>query len=185
MAVTVSDEIHARDMAGIRFGVTVAPEASADRWKDKVRAIEDSPFDVLLVNDHLSGFRFAPMLALSAAAEITTRLRLGTIVLANDYRHPALLAKEAATLDLLSDGRLELGLGRGGCVRTTTRPAFRSTLRRSALPGSAKPSTFCVEPGVENRSPIRGSTSRSPTSTLTPDRYRNRTHPYTWAAEVR
>ena len=113
MVVTVSDEIHARDMPGIRFGVTVAPETSANRWKDKVRAIEDSPFDVLLVNDHLSGFRFAPMLALSAAAEITSRLRLGTIVLANDYRHPALLAKEAATLDLLSDGRLELGLGAG------------------------------------------------------------------------
>lgn len=96
-----------------RFGVTVAPEPSAQAWRDKVRALEDSPFDVLLVNDHLSGLRFAPMLALSIAAEITTRIRLGTIVLANDYRHPAILAKEAATLDVLSEGRLELGLGTG------------------------------------------------------------------------
>ncbi len=53
------------------------------------------------------------MIALAAAAEHSTRLRLGTVVLANDYRHPAILAKEAATLDLLSEGRLELGIGAG------------------------------------------------------------------------
>jgi probable F420-dependent oxidoreductase len=98
---------------GVRFGVTIAPEQSPKLWRDKVRAFEDSPFDVLLVNDHLSGLRYAPMLALAAAAQLTSRIRLGTIVLANDYRRPALLAKEAATLDLLSDGRLELGLGTG------------------------------------------------------------------------
>ncbi|MEU6379393.1 TIGR03621 family F420-dependent LLM class oxidoreductase [Streptomyces sp. NPDC046909] len=97
----------------IRFGVTVAPDASAAAWRDKVRALEDSPVDVLLVNDHLTGLRYAPMTALAAAAALTTRLRLGTLVLANDYRHPAILAKEAATVDLLSDGRLELGIGAG------------------------------------------------------------------------
>lgn len=97
----------------IRFGVTLAPDLSPAVWRDKVRAFEDSPVDVLLVNDHLTGLRYAPMVALAAAAEHSTRLRLGTVVLANDYRHPAILAKEAATLDLLSEGRLELGIGAG------------------------------------------------------------------------
>src|SRR4051794_6826621 len=100
-------------MGVLRFGVTLTPDRSAKAWRERVRALEDSPVDVLLVNDHLSGLRFAPMLALTAAAQLTTRLRLGTLVLANDYRHPAILAKEAATLDVLSDGRLELGLGSG------------------------------------------------------------------------
>ena len=98
---------------GVRFGVTVAPGPSATKWRDRVRALDDSPFDVLLVNDHLSGLRFAPIAALTAASELTSRLRLGTLVLANDYRHPAILAKEVATLDLLSGGRLELGIGTG------------------------------------------------------------------------
>ena len=55
----------------------------------------------------------APLIALASAAALTTRLRLGTMVLAVDYRHPVMLAKEAATLDLVSGGRLELGLGAG------------------------------------------------------------------------
>ena len=97
----------------VRFGVTVAPDLSPAVWRDKVRALDDSPVDVLLVNDHLTGLRYAPMVALAAAAEHSTRLRLGTVVLANDYRHPTILAKEAATLDLLSEGRLELGIGAG------------------------------------------------------------------------
>lgn len=97
----------------LRFGVSVAPDPSSKAWREKIRAFEDSPVDVLLVNDHLTGLRYAPMVALAAAAELTTRVRLGTVVLGNDYRHPAILAKEAATLDLLSEGRLELGLGAG------------------------------------------------------------------------
>jgi probable F420-dependent oxidoreductase len=59
------------------------------------------------------GHQLAPLIALSAAAGATSTLRVGTLVLANDYRHPVLLAKEAATLDVLSGGRLELGLGAG------------------------------------------------------------------------
>jgi alkanesulfonate monooxygenase SsuD/methylene tetrahydromethanopterin reductase-like flavin-dependent oxidoreductase (luciferase family) len=51
------------------------------------------------------GHQFAPLVALAAAAAVTTTLRIGALVLANDYRHPVLLAKEAATLDVLSDGR--------------------------------------------------------------------------------
>jgi probable F420-dependent oxidoreductase len=70
-----------------------------------------------LLRDHFVGEPFghqlAPLIALTAAATATTTLRVGTLVLANDYRHPVMLAKEAATLDVFSGGRLELGLGAG------------------------------------------------------------------------
>jgi probable F420-dependent oxidoreductase len=70
-----------------------------------------------LLRDHFIrepfGDQLAPMVALMAAAAATTRLRVGSLVLDNDYRHPVLLAKEVATLDLLSEGRFELGLGAG------------------------------------------------------------------------
>ena len=62
--------------------------------------------------DHF-GEQWAPLVALTVAAEATTTLKVGTLVLDNDYRHPVVLAKEAATVDLLSEGRLELGLGAG------------------------------------------------------------------------
>ena len=62
--------------------------------------------------DHL-GRQLSPIGALAAAAAVTTRLRIGSFVYANDYRHPLLLAREAATLDHLSGGRLELGIGAG------------------------------------------------------------------------
>ncbi len=66
----------------------------------------------MLVPDHL-GRQLSPIAALSAAAAVTTSLRIGGFVFANDFRHPLILAREAATLDLLSGGRLELGLGAG------------------------------------------------------------------------
>jgi probable F420-dependent oxidoreductase len=69
-------------------------------------------YDVLLVADHLTD-SLAPMPALMAAADATSTLKVGSFVLANDFRHPALVAREAATVDLLTDGRFELGLGAG------------------------------------------------------------------------
>ena len=65
-----------------RFGVTASPTRTAKEWRDKVRRIEDLGFDVLLLNDHLTGTRFAPLVALAAAAEATTRVRLSILVLA-------------------------------------------------------------------------------------------------------
>jgi len=76
------------------------------------RRAEDAGVDVLTVADHLDD-ELAPIAALMAAADATTTLRVGTLVFANDYRHPAILAKEAATIDRLSGGRLEFGLGAG------------------------------------------------------------------------
>jgi probable F420-dependent oxidoreductase len=86
---------------------------SGKAWAEKARRLEDTGFDALLVPDHLVGPRFAPVAAMTAAACATTRLTVGTLVFANDFRHPAILAKEAATIDVLSGGRLELGLGTG------------------------------------------------------------------------
>jgi probable F420-dependent oxidoreductase len=75
----------------------------------------------LLIRDHFIsdpfGDQFAPVAALMAAADATTTLHVGNLVLDNDYRHPVILAKEAATLDLLSNGRFELGLGAGWAKR--------------------------------------------------------------------
>jgi probable F420-dependent oxidoreductase len=86
---------------------------SGKEWAAKARRLEDAGFSALLVPDHLVGPRFAPVAALTAAACATTRLNVGTLVFANDFRHPAVLAKEATTIDVLSGGRLELGIGTG------------------------------------------------------------------------
>ena len=94
-----------------RFGV-MNFGSSLDEWHDFARRAEDFGFSTLVVSDRF-GKQLAPLPALMSAAAVTSRIRLGTIVLDNDFRHPALLAKEAATIDLLSDGRLELGIGAG------------------------------------------------------------------------
>jgi probable F420-dependent oxidoreductase len=95
-----------------RFGVMAHPMTSLHAWQEQARRIETLGFDTLLIWDHFDT-QLAPIPALVAAATATTTLRLGTQVLANDFRHPALLAREAATVDLLSGGRLELGIGAG------------------------------------------------------------------------
>lgn len=96
-----------------RFGVNVGYAASRSEWAAKARKIEELGYDVLTIPDHLVDLILAPIPALIAAAEATKRLRVGTNVLNNDLRHPVLLAREAATVDLLTDGRLQLGLGAG------------------------------------------------------------------------
>ncbi|GAA2398519.1 LLM class F420-dependent oxidoreductase [Actinomadura vinacea] len=100
-------------MRTFRFGAVVRLAGTRREWVGKARRLEGSGFDVMLVPDHIVGPRFGPVAAMMAAADATTRLRVGTMVFANDFRHPVLLAKEAATLDVLSEGRLELGIGTG------------------------------------------------------------------------
>jgi probable F420-dependent oxidoreductase len=95
-----------------RFGVTAVHARDGAEWARKARRAEELGFSTLLVWDHL-GDQLAPMPALMAAACATRTLRVGTYVLCNDFRHPALLAKEVATVDLLSGGRFELGIGAG------------------------------------------------------------------------
>src|SRR2546427_11017056 len=88
---------------------------SAAHWSEVARRAEALGYDTLLMPDHITD-QLAPMPALAAAAAATSMLRIGSFVFANDYRNPVLLAKEAATLDLRSGGRLEVGIG---AVRTT------------------------------------------------------------------
>jgi probable F420-dependent oxidoreductase len=85
---------------------------SKEEWITKARRAEQLGYAVLLVPDHF-GEQLAPIPALLSAAEATTTLRVGSYVLDNDFRHPVMLAKEAATLDHLSGGRFELGVGAG------------------------------------------------------------------------
>ena len=99
-------------MRPFRFGVNVRTTASAADWTALARKVEDLGYASLNVPDHLAEM-LAPMPALAVAAAVTTRLRVSTMVLDNEFRHPVLVAREAATLDLLSDGRLDLGLGAG------------------------------------------------------------------------
>jgi probable F420-dependent oxidoreductase len=96
-----------------RFGVSIWGAESGADWRDKARRAESAGFDTVLVADHLVDGMLAPLTALALAAEATETLRLGTLVINNDFRHPVLLARDAAALDLLSDGRVELGLGAG------------------------------------------------------------------------
>jgi probable F420-dependent oxidoreductase len=100
-----------------RFGVIMEGVHAAPAWTECARRAEALGYATLLIRDHFTppffGNQLAPVAALATAAAVTRTLRVGTLVLDNDYRHPVVLAKEAATLDLLSGGRLELGLGAG------------------------------------------------------------------------
>jgi probable F420-dependent oxidoreductase len=95
-----------------RFGVQANHAADASGWRDLARRSEDLGYSVLTMPDHFTE-QFAPIPALMAAADATTTLRVGALVWDNDYRHPTVLAKELATVDLLSHGRVEIGLGAG------------------------------------------------------------------------
>jgi probable F420-dependent oxidoreductase len=99
-------------MHDFRFAVHAASAPSGEAWLDLARRAETLGYDTLLVTDHL-GHQLAPIAALAAAAAVTSHLRIGPYVFANDFRHPLIMAREAATLDVLSNGRLELGLGAG------------------------------------------------------------------------
>ena len=112
-----------------RFGVVGEGIRSGEQLAAKARRAEALGYATLLLRDHFVpepfGDQLAPTVALMAAAGLTRTLRLGTLVLDNDYRHPVLLAKEAATLDLLSGGRFELGVGAGW---------LRDEYRRAGMP---------------------------------------------------
>lgn len=95
-----------------RFGVNAIGTASREEWRSNACKIEDLGYSVLSVQDHLFT-QLAPLTSLMAVGDVTSKLRLGSLVFGNDFRHPVILAREAATIDLLSGGRLELGIGTG------------------------------------------------------------------------
>ena len=95
-----------------RFGVVTTGSEDGAAWRAKARRAEALGYSSLLLPDHFQA-QWGPLVAAALAAEATSRLRVGTLVLCNDYRHPVVLAKEIATLDLASGGRVEVGLGAG------------------------------------------------------------------------
>jgi probable F420-dependent oxidoreductase len=96
-----------------RFGVQTSGARSAREWREKARKVEALGYSTLYMPDHFVDTVHAPMVGIAMAAEATERLRVGTLVLGNDYKHPAVVAKEFASLDVLSDGRVEPGIGAG------------------------------------------------------------------------
>lgn len=95
-----------------RFGVVAAFARTGEEWAEKARRVESLGYDTLVIPDNVA-HTLAPIPALAWAAAATRTLRVGTYVIANDYRNPVMLAKEAASLDLLTGGRFELGIGAG------------------------------------------------------------------------
>jgi probable F420-dependent oxidoreductase len=95
-----------------RFGLFTGGAPTKKEWIEKVRKTENLGYDTLLFGDHVF-YDLTPVAAIMSGADATTTLRFGTYMFGNDFRHPLLLAKEAATLDVLSDGRFELGIGTG------------------------------------------------------------------------
>lgn len=102
-------------VSDLRFGVRAVGPRTARGWTRQASRAEDLGYSTLLMPDHVIA-QLSPHVALAAAAAATTRLRLGVHVLDNDFRNPVLLAREVATLDVLSSGRVELGLGAGWMV---------------------------------------------------------------------
>jgi len=108
-----------------RFGLQAFDGASASDWFDTVRRAEDAGYSTLFSSDHYFGpgaiseatghrpVDMAPLTSIAMAAARTETLRVGCRVFACDFHHPVVLAKEMATLDVLSEGRLEVGLGAG------------------------------------------------------------------------
>lgn len=116
-------------MHPFRFAVQATKATTGAQWRDLARKVEDLGYATLFVADHYLGpgpaaresrlppQHLAPIAAMATAAAVTERLRVGCRVFCVDYHVPAVLAKEAATLDLLSDGRLEFGIGAGWSER--------------------------------------------------------------------
>jgi len=104
-------------MRPFRFGLLLEHFTSPAYVKDMVQRAEADGFSTFLIRDHLIeppfGDQYAPWITLATLAQTTTTIRLGTLVTANDFRHPAVLAKEVTTLDQFSNGRVELGIGAG------------------------------------------------------------------------
>jgi probable F420-dependent oxidoreductase len=96
------------------FRFTVSMPPLGPQWRDRLRRIEDLGFDSVSISDHITGgWQMDPIVTMTVAAEVTSRLRVLAMVLCNDFRHPVLLHRSMANLDVLSGGRVEIGLGAG------------------------------------------------------------------------
>lgn len=99
-------------MHAFRFGLHASATPTATAWRNVARTAEDLGYSALYVTDHLDA-HLGPLIAMTVAAEATSTLHVGSLVLNNDLRNPVVLAKEIASLGLASEGRVEVGLGAG------------------------------------------------------------------------
>jgi probable F420-dependent oxidoreductase len=111
----MSSSASTSDHRPFRFGIQASKANTRDLWVELARRSEGNGYSCLTMPDHFDD-QLAPVPALMTAANVTTSLRVGALVWDNDYKHPAVLAKELATMDVLSDGRLELGIGAGWMI---------------------------------------------------------------------
>ena len=96
-----------------RFGVQIGGSFNPESFAQIAQRAEELGYSTLYFPDHFIDTELAPMVAMAMAAASTKTLRVGALVFDNDYKHPAILAKEIATIDVLSGGRTELGIGAG------------------------------------------------------------------------
>ncbi|MEY2960048.1 MAG: hypothetical protein RLZZ01_2616 [Actinomycetota bacterium] len=130
-----------------RFGVQANGSGDRSEWTELARRVEANGYSTMTMPDHFAD-QLAPVPALQCAADATTTLRLGALVYDNDYKHPVVLAKELATMDVLSDGRVEIGLGAGW---------MQSDYDQSGIPYD--PPGVRVDRFVEGLAVIRGALS--------------------------
>ncbi len=112
----------------IKFSIQMPSAANAEDWVQKVQRAESLGFYSVSVPDHIGPgpWELSPLIALGAAAMVTKDIRLAITVLNNDFRNPTLLAKEIATLDMLSEGRVDMGMGSGWFEEDMTKTGIRS-----------------------------------------------------------
>lgn len=120
----------------IRFATQAGAAPSGEEWLARAKRLEGMGYETISMPDHMVGGAWSNMPALGAIAGATTKLRLGNLVLDNDFRNPVVLAREFATLDLISNGRVEVGLGAGWFDRdyqSTGIPMDRGRVRVARL----------------------------------------------------
>jgi probable F420-dependent oxidoreductase len=132
-----------------RFGVQLGTTTGRAHWIDQARRVEELGYSVACLPDHFTE-QLAPVPALHSILENTTTLRAGALVFDNDYKHPVVLAKELATMDVLSDGRVEIGLGAGWMVsdyEQTGIPYDRAGVRIDRFEEGLAVIKGCLAPG--------------------------------------
>ena len=144
----------------------IAPMPSLDlppaRWREEIRRIEIFGFSTVSVSEHLTqGWTMDPLAAMSAAVQASKRLRVLSLVLLNDLRHPVMVQRAVETIDRLSGGRVELGLGAGWRKRTSRCSGCHSTRHRSASRDSRSRSSSSTDCSRRARCDSRESTTRS------------------------
>src|SRR5215207_5212542 len=142
-----------------RFGFTGGASSKKAKLLDSARTIEALGYSTFGLADHFVR-PFAPLVAGQAVTDATTTLRVTQTVLAQDFREPAVLAKELASLDVLSEGRLQVGLGAGWLRQEYETPACDSTRRRSGSSGSRRRPSSSRGCSATSRSASRATTTR-------------------------